>query len=310
MKKQLLCLALAGAALLAAPQGRAPASAQENARQEAARREAALRSLPPDAARRLFGQVRTPAPGPAAVHGFYSRGCYAGGVQMPPTGPTWQMMRLSRNRNWGTPRLARFLQRFSAKAAEVTGWKGLLIGDLSQPRGGPMLTGHASHQLGIEADIWLRPMTGRIYSAAEREEIPSLNLVRADRLDVDPATYTPAHFALLKLAASEPEVERVFVNPAIKRALCRDAGADRAWLRKIRPTWGHNYHFHVRLDCGGAPTCRPQQPPSPGDGCGAELDWWFSPEVLHPKPRPPRKPPRPLTLADLPPACKAVLEAR
>lgn len=304
MWKQLICLTIAGFAF-AAP----PATAQENARQEAVRRANAIKSLPPDAARRLFGQVTTAARGSAQTVGFYSRGCYGGGVQIPATGQTWQMMRLSRNRNWGTPRLAQFLQKFSAQATQVTGWHGILIGDLSQPRGGPMLTGHASHQLGIEADIWLRPMTDRVYAASEREEISSTNLVRKDRLDIDPAVYTGQHLALLKLAASSPEVARVFVNPAIKRALCRDAGADRAWLRKVRPTGGHNYHFHIRLTCGGASTCREQAAPPPGDGCGKDLDWWFSPAVLNPKPRPPGKPPRPLTLADLPPACEAILNA-
>ena len=63
-------------------------------------------------------------------------------------------MRLSRNRNWGHPKLVEFLERLSAKGAKV-GWPGLLVGDMAQPRGGPMLTGHASHQVGLDADIWL-----------------------------------------------------------------------------------------------------------------------------------------------------------
>ncbi|GGC80976.1 penicillin-insensitive murein endopeptidase [Chelatococcus reniformis] len=284
-----------------------PAAAQENARQEAARRAHAIASLPPDAARRLFGQVKTGSHGPAEPVGFYSRGCFSGGVQMPQDGDTWQVMRLSRNRAWGTPRLIAFLQRLSAKSAAATGWPGLLIGDMSQPRGGPMLTGHASHQLGIEADIWLKPMPNRRYRASDREEVSSDNLVRPDRLDIDPSVYSPAHVALLKTAASEPQVTRIFVNAAIKKALCRDAGGNRSWLRKIRPMWGHNYHFHVRLACpAGEKTCRDQEPPPQGDGCGKELDWWFTPQVLNPKPG---RPGRPLTLADLPPACTQILRA-
>jgi penicillin-insensitive murein DD-endopeptidase len=100
-------------------------------------------------------------------------------------------------------------------------------------------------------------------------------------------------------------VARIFVNPAIKRALCREAGPDRAWLAKIRPWWGHNYHFHVRLSCPrGESECRDQALPPPGDGCGKELDWWFTEEALHPAPSPPRKP---LRLADLPQACAALV---
>ena len=105
----------------------------------------------------------------------------------------------------------------------------------------------------------------------------------------------------------EPAVARIFVNPAIKQALCREAGSDRAWLAKIRPWWGHNYHFHIRLSCpSGDPECRSQTPPPPGDGCGRELDWWFTDEALHPAPSPP---PRPLRLADLPHACAALVAA-
>jgi len=49
-----------------------------------------------------------------------------------------------------------------------------------------------------------------------------------------------------------------------------------------------------------------QAPPPPGDGCGSELDWWFTDEALHPAPS---KPPRPLRLADLPRACAALVAA-
>jgi penicillin-insensitive murein endopeptidase len=72
----------------------------------------------------------------------------------------------------------------------------------------------------------------------------------------------------------------------------------------------HNYHFHVRMKCpGDNAECTPQPPPPPGDGCGKELDYWFSDAVLHPKPSPPSKPKPPLKLADLPAACRQVLMA-
>ena len=102
-------------------------------------------------------------------------------------------------------------------------------------------------------------------------------------------------------------MERIFVNAAIKRALCREGGTERAWMAKIRPWWGHNYHFHVRLSCpSGNLQCRGQAPPPPGDGCGKELDWWFTEEALHPRTSPPQKP---LLLGNLPPACAALVAA-
>jgi penicillin-insensitive murein DD-endopeptidase len=265
---------------------------------------------PKTPAKQLFGRRPTPAAMAPRPVGFYAKGCLAGGVALPINGPTWQVMRLSRNRNWGHPAMIAFLERLSAKAAKL-GWPGLLVGDMSQPRGGPMITGHASHQVGLDADIWLSPMPNRELTRQEREETSATMVVAADRLDVDPTVWTPAHLNVIKTAAKEPEVERLFVNPAIKKALCREAGTDRAWLQKVRPYWGHDYHFHVRISCpAGATDCKAQDPVPPGEGCGHEMDWWFKESVLHPPP--PKEPPKPrpqLTMAELPPACREVLKA-
>ncbi|MBP6534357.1 MAG: penicillin-insensitive murein endopeptidase, partial [Arenimonas sp.] len=227
--------------------------------------------------------------------------------QLPVNGPHWQAMRLSRNRNWGHPELVGFLQRFSKKAADVSGWPGLLIGDMSQPRGGPMFTGHASHQVGLDADIWMLPMPERALTGLEREQLSSLDVVRTDRLDVDPAAWTDKHLAVIRAAAMEPSVQRVLVNPAIKKAMCRTEKGQ-WWMGKVRPTAQHNYHFHIRLLCPpGDAACVAQAPVTPGDGCDASLDWWFTDEALNPKPGGTPKPP--LLLKDLPAQCKAVLDA-
>jgi penicillin-insensitive murein DD-endopeptidase len=265
---------------------------------------------PTTPAKELFARKPAPAPLQARTIGFYSKGCLAGAKALPINGPTWQVMRLSRNRNWGHPNLIEVLERLAAQAPK-TGWRGLLVGDLSQPRGGPMLTGHASHQVGLDADIWLTPMPDRQLSREEREDMSATMIVAEDRRDVDPQVWTPAHTALIKAAAKDPQVARIFVNAAIKKALCREAGNDRHWLGKVQPWWGHDYHFHVRINCpSDSPDCTPQ-PPRPGDdGCGAELDHWFTEAILHPKPSPiPAKPKPPLKMADLPDACRQVLLA-
>jgi penicillin-insensitive murein endopeptidase len=261
-------------------------------------------------AKQLFGRVAAPTQGSAHVEGFYSNGCLAGGAALPINGPEWQVMRLSRNRNWGHPTLIRFLENLAATVHKAGDWNGLLVGDMSQPRGGPMITGHASHQVGLDADIWLRPMPDHELTRQEREEMSATMMVAEDRKDVDPEVWTSGHAAVIKAAARDPHVERIFVNAAIKKALCRDTDPDRDWMTKVRPYWGHDYHFHVRLYCPpDSPDCKPQPPPPPGDGCGKDLDWWFSDAVLHPKPPPARPPKPPLTLANLPPACRAVLAA-
>jgi penicillin-insensitive murein DD-endopeptidase len=265
---------------------------------------------PKTPAKELFGRRTTPVPLEARVIGFYAKGCLAGAKALPINGPTWQVMRLSRNRNWGHPNLVKFLERLADKGAKH-GWRGLMVGDMSQPRGGPMLTGHTSHQVGLDADIWLTPMPGRELTLREREEMSATMVVAQDRKDVDPKVWTPAYTAIIKAAAQDSVVERIFVNAAIKKALCREAGSDRGWLHKVRPYWGHDYHFHVRISCPhDSPGCKPQPPAPAGDGCGKELDHWFSDAILHPKPAKPgtkykRRPP--LRMADLPPACRKVL---
>src|SRR5262245_19230369 len=159
-------------------------------------------------AKELFGAKKAPADLKARAIGFYARGCLAGGTALPVNGTTWQVMRLSRNRNWGHPSLIALLERLSAKVHKVAGWPGLLVGDLAQPRGGPMLTGHASHQVGLDADIWLTPMPERTLSAEERETMSATVIVAADRRDVDPNVWTPGHVAAVKAAATDKEVER------------------------------------------------------------------------------------------------------
>src|SRR3984893_5272737 len=240
---------------------------------------------PKTPAKQLFGRIAAPTKEHAHVVGFYSNGCLAGGTALPIDGPAWQVMRLSRNRNWGHPALIRFLETLATKVHKAGTWPGLLVGDMSQPRGGPMITGHASHQVGLDADIWLSPMPPRELTRTEREEMSATMVVADDRRDVDPKVWTPGHFAVIKAAASDPLVQRVFVNPAIKNALCREAGRDRAWLAQMRPWWGHAYHFHVRLRCpGDSPECKPQPPAGGGDGCGKELNSSVTVAVLPPNP--------------------------
>ena len=277
---------------------------------------------PKTPAKELFGRKTTPASLQTHTIGFYAKGCLAGATALPINGKTWQVIRVSRNRNWGHPSLVQFLERL-ADQAPVTGWRGLLVGDMSQPRGGPMLTGHASHQVGLDADIWLTPMPDRELTRQEREEMMATMVVAANRKDVDPKVWTPAHVALIKAAAQDPHVARIFVNAAIKKALCRDAGRDRAWLSKVQPWFGHDWHFHVRLNCPPEDReCKPQPPRPANDGCGKELDHWFTSAVVNaqpnskPDPKPDAKPdPTPATsrpgpkMAELPAACRQVLLA-
>ncbi len=264
-------------------------------------------AAPGVAAKQLFGRAMTPTEVAARSIGFYSRGCLAGAKALPVNGESWQVMRLSRNRMWGNPAMVDFLERFSSKAKAQGTWNGILVGDISQPRGGPMLTGHASHQVGLDADVWLTQMPGHELSRSEREDMSAVNMVTDDGLGVTPA-WGPAQAAIIKAAAQEPEIDRIFVNAAIKKALCEGGAKGAPWMSKVRAYWGHNYHFHIRIQCpAGSDSCQPQDPVPAGDGCDKSLDWWFTDEALHPRLDPNAKPKPPLTLAQLPAECRKVV---
>jgi penicillin-insensitive murein endopeptidase len=169
-----------------------------------------------------------------------------------------------------------------------------------------MLSEHRSHQIGLDVDIWFTPMPDHVQSREEREFGSATDVVAPDQRDVDPEAWTHTHTELIRTAAQDPAVTRILVNAAIKKALCREAGADRVWLFKVRPWYGHAEHFHVQIACpAGSAECKPQPPPRPSDGCGHELDFWFKESTLHP---PPTKPKPALTLASLPPACKQIVK--
>ncbi|GMG83860.1 penicillin-insensitive murein endopeptidase [Paralimibaculum aggregatum] len=256
-------------------------------------------------AKELFGAEAAPSGDVPTPLGSYARGCIAGAMQLAETAPGWQAMRLSRNRNWGHPAAIAYIERLSEHVRRI-GWPRLYVGDISQPRGGPMLTGHRSHQIGLDIDIWFRRPSTEPLSRQNRERISSTLLVDRKAMTTN-GNWTDEHLRILRAAASDRVVARIFVHAAIKRRLCSDATGDRAWLRRIRPWYGHDSHFHVRLACpADAAGCTDQAPPPAGEGCGAELDWWFSDEALNPKPKPGKKR-GPLTLADLPAACKRLV---
>ncbi len=278
----------------------------------------AIEAVAAPAAKRLFGAKRLPAVLKPASYGFYSKGCLAGGMAIPHDGPNWQAMRPSRNRRWGHPNLIKLIERLSIDAKK-SGWNGLMVGDISQPRGGPMLSGHASHQVGLDADIWLRPMPERRWSRQEREKTSAISVLKKGTVRVDNRIWTRAHEGVLRTAAGYNQVQRIFVHPGIKKKLCNTVKGDRSWLHKIRPYWGHHYHFHVRLKCQpGSTNCKSQKSTGASTGCDKSLDWWFKvafapkkkvtkKKLVRKKKKKKKKIRRYKTMADLPAACRTVL---
>jgi penicillin-insensitive murein endopeptidase len=202
--------------------------------------------------------------------------------------------------------MLQYIQDLAAKV-RTAGQAPLYIGDIGQPRGGPAPTGHASHQTGLDADIWFERQPGPHRPPADRENPRLRSLVNAGDTAIDDAVYSQQHVLLLRLAAQMPNLDRMFVNKFIKQRLCETVGGDRGWLNKLVVWAGHDEHFHVRLHCPpGNPQCQPQAGYYHDDGCGAPLELWFThPPVTLPPPGTPMPPYRP----KLPAACNAVLNA-
>ncbi len=231
--------------------------------------------------------------------GTAAAGCLTGARALPADSVGLQVLRPQRNRFWSHPRTVDFIVQLG-RDAQAQGLAPLLVGDMSQPRGGPMAFGHGSHQNGLDVDIWFR-LPGQALTPAELSSPQAVSMVKGRK--VNSKTWGSKQLRLLHLAASDPRVERIFVNPAIKAAACKSAKGD--WLAKLRPWWGHDEHFHIRLSCpSGDTNCQPQAAIPPGDGCGAELSSWLNKNTVLPdlgeKPNT-RRP-------DLPEACTAILE--
>jgi penicillin-insensitive murein endopeptidase len=239
--------------------------------------------------------------------GAYTHGCISGAAVLPLEGTGYQVMRLSRHRYYGHSDLIGFIEKLGQFAAtEKLG--SLLIGDLGQPRGGPTLSGHRSHQTGLDVDVWFllsEEAAKRELTENERETwgAPSFVNMKNDTVN---NRWTEAHERILEAAAQQPDVDRIFVNPSIKQALCdnyHEVAGTAQWLRKIRPWRRHDDHFHVRLKCpSDNKHCEGQEPLPKGDGCDASLAWWFTYEAKHPK-KEKKLPPPPL-----PALCEEVLD--
>ena len=227
---------------------------------------------PKTPAKQLFGRKTDRQDGQPRSIGYYTHGCLAGGVALPINGPTWQVMRLSRNRNWGHPAMIKTLEHLSNKAPSI-GWKGFLVGDMAQPRGGPMITGHWSHQVGLDADVWLTPMPDRELTRQEREEMSATNVVNDKWNDVDPDVWSDKYIALYKMLAQEPR-RRARAGQSGDQEGAVPRRQRRPLLAAQDPPGGRPqlpFPYPHRLP-GGQPECK-AQPATPNDeGCGSDLD--------------------------------------
>jgi penicillin-insensitive murein endopeptidase len=254
----------------------------------------------------VWSRVKSPTPGNPNPIGFYTAGCMSGGKTLPLDGTGYQVMRTSRHRYYGNPEMIQLVQDLG-KTMDAAG-SGILVGDMAQPRGGPLPYGHASHQEGLDVDIWFwtdPDQRTRKLTYEEREKLPFITMLDKNG-KVNPNVFGEEQILKLKTATQNPHVERIFVNPAIKYYLCTTLDKpELAWLHKLRPWPGHDEHFHVRIQCPvGATACTPQAAVDEGDGCAAVI---ASGGAMPPDPASPPGTP-PTVAASLPKECLKILK--
>ncbi len=246
-------------------------------------------------------QITHPIAGTAKAIGSFTNGCVIGAAALPQQSPHYQVMRPDRQRYFGHPDLLAFIHQL-ARQVYQRHQSMLLIGDMAMPAGGRFGHGHTSHQSGLDVDIWLQlPRTP--WSLQQLLTPQPLDLVMNNGRQVKTQLWQPQLVDLIRLAAKNERVTRIFVHAAIKKQLCHDAGTDRHWLRKIRPWFGHRAHMHIRLRCPETSLeCVDQEAPPPGDGCDTELESWLVT-------RPPDSAPQETALPPLPVSCQALLDS-
>ena len=273
------------------------------------------------AANKIFSKLIEPTEAYPRAIGSYAKGCLEGAKSLPFNGPNWQVLHPHRNRNWGHPETIDFVKRVS-KAASSLGWAGLFIGDISQPRGGPMPYGHKSHQMGLDVDIWLTQPKKVGLTKDELEGVRPISVRSRDHKHTN-SNWTADHMEILKFVALDKAVDRVFITAPAKIKMCEQATGDRTWLQKVRPLGGHHQHFHVRLFCPPSSSdCIPQTPTIPdisqsNDGCDHTLKWWvtkalepYKPPRKSQKKKKPRKNALTFTMDDLPNQCLSIIHAK
>ena len=160
--------------------------------------------------------------------GAPSDGRLVRGVMLPAEGPdyfTWDpVLHEVPNRawrRWGTDRLVRFLLGvIRGYAVAHPGAPRVGIGDLSKPRGGPFGPVHATHQNGLDADVY--------YPRRDRRERPPKLVSQIDR--------RLAQDLLDRFVAAGADL--VYIGP--NTGFTGPAGI-------VQVLWNHDNHLHVRI---------------------------------------------------------------
>jgi penicillin-insensitive murein endopeptidase len=177
----------------------------------------------------------------------------------------------SRGQNFGTSDIMRALTGL-AKHMKTTypTIERTQIGDISAVEGG-RIPRHKSHQNGLDADV----VYYRVNELSQSPQYPEWAEDFVVKSKLTKNFHIERNWEAMKYLVHNHDVGRIFVDSAIKKALCEFANqkgeleSETEVLRRLRREDAvHMHHFHLRLKCpAGSPDCESQVEPPEGHGC-------------------------------------------
>lgn len=203
--------------------------------------------------------------------GYYSSGKLKQGESILERGVNIHKLFMQRKRFYGTVEMNNVISdAVDFVRQEIPDAELIQVGDIANKEGGKCAE-HASHQNGLDADIVYLTKNGRLQSqnAPYWEEDFVKNSV------VNNNFHTERNFKLFKFLVIEKQVDRIFVDAAIKKLFCQYAKTNnlkdaesQETLRRLRVEKLHSTHFHMRLKCGPNDySCKSQAAIPAGNGC-------------------------------------------
>jgi len=203
--------------------------------------------------------------------GFYSSGHLLNGWELPNEGEGYVRLFSYRNRGWGTQQIIEMIEKSAFEINQLFPAKDrLLVGDISALKGG-RISGHGSHQNGLDVELAFYRLDGVEQSADYRNGFLE-NMVKKGKISKN--FDVVRNWELVKSLHRFGRVNRIFIDKVIKKELCKHAeflGEKDSYvdvLKSLRPYPYHGDHLHVRIECPeNAPKCRNQIDHGEGVGC-------------------------------------------
>lgn len=171
-----------------------------------------------------------------------------------------------RKRYYGSFEMMETLIKLASASKAMPRAANLWVGDVSNKNGKRITdSGHKSHQNGLDVDI------GYAMTRGQTGGFVDIVTGKGGLIADHQMSETWGQF---KAVWDMKVTDRIFIGAVVKRHVCKHAKKEGEYekygqlLRHMRPTPGHDNHYHLRIKCTpNQPRCRMIGPPPTGTGC-------------------------------------------